>query len=250
MVDTPTETEIDPEDDEDVLDPEGEPEGETSEDEDGDSRPEEDGSDDLDDAARERQRREERQPSRAERRIQAAVNDRNRLAEENARITRELNEIRRQIPQQYEDPRAEQERLALMSPEDRIQYTVDKALRRQEQQTQALVANMQQQADKTAFDARCATDTLRKKLAPEVEREYAAVISRGQYLPRETIYIHLLGLRAEAARSKAKPQAEQNRRRNAAPPSRGRGDETVDRRGRRSANSVEEFERRNADVLL
>lgn len=199
---------LDAEDDEDTTDPAGEPE--EAEGDEPDDEPE-------------RAARAER-PSRTNGRVQRLAEEKRRLSDETDRLRRELEETRRRVPVQQEDPRVEAEREALMSPEDRVQYRVDKALRTHEQRQQQLMFQMQQQQDKLAFDTKANSDPLYKKLSDEVEREYQAVIGRGQYASRESILTYLVGKRAIEQRGKSKPKTEASRRRQEAPPVRGRGD--------------------------
>ncbi len=198
---------------------------------------------------------EPRQPaSRSGRQISALRESRRRDAEEMAAMRREMAELRQsrqQAPVVQEDPRVEQERLALMSPEERMEYRLDKSLRAHQQQTSAMVFNMQTQQDKVAWDARAAGDKLRSKLAADVEREYQACIARGQYLPRENIYIYLVGQRFIANRGKGDGKAARRVERERVRPASGRGDVQPERRAARGATgSTSDFERRFSDIPI
>jgi hypothetical protein len=246
---TPQDDELDLTDDELVLDPSGEPEELEPE-------PEEP---ELEEPEPEEPESEEsptpRQPaSRAGRTVAALRADRRRQNEELAALRREMAELRQtrqQAPVQQEDPRVEQERLALMSPEERMEYRLARSLQAHQQQTSAMVFNMQTAQDKAAWDARTAGDKLRSKLAADVEREYQACIARGQYLPRENIYIYLVGQRFIANRGKGDGTAARRVERERVRPSSGRGDVTSDRRTARGATgSTSDFERRHGDMQI
>jgi hypothetical protein len=210
---------LDADDDEQILDPTDEPE------DDAQDEPEEQ-------AARGAEGDQaSRQPSRGERRFQAQQAENKRLAEENARVTRELHDLRARVPQApLEDPRAEQERLALMQPDERANYLVDKALREHDRKTQQLAVQLWDQGDKATFDAKCINDKLRAKLAPEIERRFNEARSRGQTVSRDILFTYLVGERALAGRGSVKEPARERQRRQAASPANGRGDVVAARR--------------------
>ncbi len=260
--DTPQDDELDLTDDELDTDPAGQPD---AEDDDAAGGADENADDDDDDDVLARTLHEEdasgsqetpppRQPaSRAGRAVSALRADRRRQAEELAAVRRELAELRQarqQAPVVQEDPRVEAERLALMSPEERMEYRLDRSLRAHQQQTSAMVFNMQTQQDKAAWDARAAGDKLRSKLAADVEREYQACIARGQYLPRENIYIYLVGQRFIANRSKGNGESKRRVERERVRPASGRGDVQPERRAARGAGTTSDFERRYGDIQI
>ena len=206
--DLPIEAELDAEDDEEILDPAGEPEDEE---------------DDEVDAAPAKPERAEKL-ARSSGRVQRLAEDRKRLSEELAMARREADELRRRVPVQQEDPRVEQERLALMSPEDRMQYTLDKALRANERQTQQMLFQMQQQNDRAAFELKAKDDPVYKRFSDEVEREYQKVISQGRYASRDDILTYLVGKRALEKRGQPNPRAAASRKKQEGKPVNARGD--------------------------
>lgn len=219
--------EVDLADDEDAGDPVDEPSDEAEDDE-----PDGTGDDNAEvEAAPERQ-----QPSRRERQVTELRRARQELADQNATLTRQLDELRRNPPQpqQQEDPRAEADRLALMSPEERIQYTVDRSLQRHAQQNQAIQNQLLDQSDRMAFEARTLANPLAKKLASEVERRLGELRGRGQNLPREVVLTYLIGEKALAQMGKGKGAAQARQRQQQARPANGRGDRGSDRRQRGS----------------
>jgi len=253
--DTPQDDELDLTDDELDTDPARQP---TEDDDDAAGGADE--NDDVDDepepedASGSQEPPAPRQPaSRAGRTVAALRADRRRQNEELAALRREMAELRQtrqQAPVQQEDPRVEQERLALMSPEERMEYRLARSLQAHQQQTSAMVFNMQTAQDKAAWDARTAGDKLRSKLAADVEREYQACIARGQYLPRENIYIYLVGQRFIANRGKGDGKAARRVERERVRPASGRGDVAQERRASRGSGTTADFERRHGDMQI
>jgi hypothetical protein len=252
--DIPQDDELDLEDDELDTDPAGQP---TEDDDD-----EAGGADENDDDAGEpepeaasgsQEPPAARQPaSRSGRQVSRLREERRAQAEELAALRREMAELRQtrqQAPPPQEDPRVENERLALMSPEERIEYRMDKSLRAHQQQTSAMLFNVQTAQDKSAWDARTSSDKLRSKLAADVEREYQACISRGQYLPRENIYTYLVGQRFLSSRGK-NPTSQKRVERERVRPASGRGDVAQERRAAHSSGTTADFERRYGDVQI
>jgi hypothetical protein len=176
-------------------------------------------------------------------------------ADENARLTRELAEIRGQISAsrqpQVETPQQRAERFALMSPEERADAIVTERLAQHERNQQLLTQQLMDQSDRASFDAQTTSNPLLKKLAPEVERKRQELFQRdGTYVPRATIATYLIGERVLAQQGKAKPGAQERRRQQTAAPVRGGSDVGSSRRPRAAANSAEDFETRFGDVQI
>lgn len=234
---------VDLDDDEAVIDPVDEPEAEDADADELDASDDDGG-----------EQPPARQPSRGDRQVGALREHARLVAEENARLTRQLDELRRQPAAALapvETPAQRAERFALMSPEDRIQETVTEALRNHDQKNAQLTNQLLDQSDSVAFQAQTASNPLLKKLAPEVERRLADLRSKGQNLPRSVVATYLIGERALAQSGKGRPAAEQRRRAQEARPANGRGDVAGDRRERRSgADPVADMERRFGDTLI
>lgn len=238
--------EVDLDDDEISTDPTGETEGE------GDGEDDELAADDGADDGAGGAEPPARQP-RGDRQFGELRRQAREAAEQAARVTRELEEMRAEVAR-YRQPPAETpqqraERLALMSPEERAMEMVNEALERNNQQQQALTAQLMDQSDRSTFEARAAVNPLFKKLAPEVERELANLRAKGQSLPRETIAIYLIGQRVVAQQSKAKPGAKPGRTKHTARPLAPQGDAGGSRR-RGEPNSAADFESRFGDVPI
>lgn len=215
-----------------------EPEG----DQDGDDGADNDGADDG----------QQRQQSRGQRQYAALREERRRLAEENAALTRQISEIRRAPPVQQQQPTesAQQraDRLALMSPEDRMREEVNETLARHQQRTDQVAAHLLDQSDRNSYENLALQNPLARKLAADVERELAGIRARGQDLPRQVVFIHLLGQRAFAQLQKAKPGREQRREQQKAPPTNGRGD--LPGRRERKETTLQSMERRLDNVQI
>ena len=172
-------------------DPTDEPEGES-----GDESEEDQG------VAAQEQRSEpsasqpERRPSRENDRIRSLrdqVKDRDRqLADTNRRI----DELIRQRQPQYQGETSEQRdaRLALLTPQERMEETLRDATRNFEQRLNAMTVQNVETADRTAFQARVASDPFYAKWAPKVEALRAEVQARGGgFVERETALAVVLG---------------------------------------------------------
>jgi len=159
---------------------------------------------------------EERPRSRAENRFQRLSNETKEAREEAARLRRELDEFKaaQRQSQPQETPEQEAQRLALMTPEERLEYRLDKAERRNQQNMQAIMFQTQDTADKAAFAALCASDPLAKRYADAVESELVSIRSKGQNVTREALLTFLVGkeVRAKGGAAKRKQQGEGQRR--------------------------------------
>jgi predicted ATP-dependent protease len=192
--------------------------------------------------------------SRGDRQVGALREERRRLAEENARITRELNELRnapRQPQQPIETAQQRADRLALLSPEERVQEMVTEALRVNEQKTQNLTNQLLEQSDAQAFQTLQVTNPLAKKLAGEVERRRQEYLRQGNMVPRSVILTYVVGERAMQQYGKGKPAAQRRRQAQEARPAAGRGDVAPPRERRgRGGDTVRDIEDRFGDVPI
>ena len=226
---------------------EGAEDGDSEGDEGDDNEGEQDGEDAGDEG-------EQPAPRRGDRSVGALRADRRRLAEENATLTRQLDELRRNPPQNQQQPIQETpaqraERFALMSPAEQAQAVVDEALGRHAAQTNAVMRQLSDNSDKMSFEAVAAVNPLARKLQPDVERRLADLRSRNQDLPRQVVLTYLLGERLLAQQGKGKkPAAQQRREAERVRVPRGGSDVQADRGGRRGGNnSIEAMERAIGD---
>lgn len=169
-------------------------------------------------------------PSRGQNRFQ-------RLSNRNAELERELAELRkREAPQQpafrwpqIESDEAFNQRTQLMSPDERNEHRLARREQIQQLQFAQLSTQMQNMADKAAYDARAASSRTHARYASEVEREYQVQLNRGVVVPREEILRWIIGgkVLANSGSPEVKRAKEAGRRRverQEAPAPRGRSD--------------------------
>jgi len=192
-------------------------------------------------------------PSRGDRSIGELRKRARETAEANARLTRELDDLRRQVSrpayQPQETPQQRADRLALLSPEDRV-LTIAREEHQAFAQQQAFVnAQLLDNSDRAAFEARAAANPLARRLSGEVERRLADMRARGERLPsREVIFTYLVGERTLAAQNKGNIKASANRQRQAARPANSQSDIRPART--RQPVTAEDFESRFGDVPI
>ena len=146
----------------------------------------------------------------------AALAERTKAAEERAeRVERQLAELTRTRNEQLTEQQ-ETERLALMTPEERSDYKLDKARREFDFKLGQAQFVAQDQADKVAFSSKVATNPVFAKYESEVERRLADLRmgnpQKGippQNIPRIEMLKWVIGDRAlaQAATPKGKKQA-------------------------------------------
>jgi hypothetical protein len=147
---------------------------------------------------------------------------------------RELNELRQasQGRQTAEQQNLERERLALMPPEEKFEYLLNKQKQDQDARFGAIQFQMQDGADRIAFQSLAArSDDIGKAYASvsdEVEKRLGEMRHRGGNADRETIAKYIIGERAVARLSRAKPRqaakGQQNIQRQTTRPAPARGD--------------------------
>jgi len=180
-------------------------------------------------------------------------------AEENAKLTRDLAEMRGRIDQLSRQPAApietaaqRAERMALMSPEERAMEMVNESLQRHGAQQQQLTNSLLDQSDRSAFEARAAATPLLRKLAPEVERVRQTIMQRdGNQISRMDVATYLIGQKVLQQGGKGKPAAQARRRQQQVRPVSGRGDVASPRRERgRGGDPVAAFEDKFGDLPI
>lgn len=241
-LDDPVDTEIDPDDDEDIRDPAGEPDEEPPLAADAGTQPA--GDEPRRSRAGEAIRSLRARAQETERRAQEAE----RRADEAERRARDYEA--RQRPQQTAvDPEAERRYLESLPPEQQVDYKLNKALERFQTVQQAQSFRQMDMLDKTQFDAECRYDPLARKYANEVEKELTRIRNEGGNVPREAVLNYVLGraLREKQRLGSGTRAAAGERRVRAAAtrPTNARGDVASDR-GRAS----ESLEKRLENVPL
>lgn len=146
---------------------------------------------------------QQRQPSRRDRRIEALTTS---LAEER-RQREELNRrldavLTGQQPRQPqgETPEQRAQRLALLTPEERIREELNEAKHGFAVQMQRMQFTSQDGADRAAFQAKATVDPLYKKWSDKVEAELTTLRNQGMNTDREKLMYYLIGKAAVEGR--------------------------------------------------
>lgn len=174
---------------------------------------------------------------RSANRIAALRNESRQAAAENARLKRELEEVRQQqVSRQREaDPEIERQRLELMTPEERMEYRFDKARQEDRQERVALQRQIWDGNDRANYQALVASNPLATRHKDEVERLFQDQMRRGKVTSREIILKYVIGEHAFKSAPKARQQQQRDGQRRIAQqttrPSNGRGDVQGSRRG-------------------
>jgi hypothetical protein len=142
-----------------------------------------------------------RQPTRGERRIAQLAKETRDAKAEVARLKALVERPVQQQPQ--ETPAQRAERLAMMEPEDRINFLVDEKVGGLQRQFATLSFQMQDTGDRTAFDSLCARNPVAAKLKDQVEARLGEMRAAGTTAPRETVLKYVIGDRALANAARA-----------------------------------------------
>jgi hypothetical protein len=177
-----------------------------------------------------------------------------RVDPELERLRLENEQLRqRQTQQQPSGPRPEtdeefQRRIASLKPLDQMNARMQRAELRSQQQLAYIQATTADQLDRTAFNARVASDKRFAKYADEVERRHQAFLAGGpnqapQLVARETILKMVIGERVlgQSTRDQRRQGERQQRRieRQRVNPPNNRGDVGSGRQDRRSGRQGE-----------
>jgi hypothetical protein len=146
-----------------------------------------------------------RQPSRAERRVHQALREAKEAKAEVERLRGEAQQ--RTIQQNQETPAQRAERLAMMDPDDRVNYLLQEQGQRFNNELAQIRFQSADSADRTAFESLCARNPVASKLAGQVEERLAELRRNGTTAPRDTVLKYLIGERAMANAGRAKGKA-------------------------------------------
>lgn len=142
-----------------------------------------------------RQPDQDRQPSRRDRRIEALTTslaeERRQREELNRRLDAVLTGQSRQPAGETQEQRAQ--RLALLTPEERIREELNEAKTGFAQQLQRMEISSRDGADRAAFQAKATVDPYYKGWEPKVEAKLQELRSQGMNAPREEVLKWLLG---------------------------------------------------------
>lgn len=149
-----------------------------------------------------------REPSRAQRRVETATRIASQAKAEAEAARRELAELRaaQQGRQTQEQAALERERVALMSPDEKLEHYRQQD--RQELDRRFAQFNYQtaDANDRAAFRSLCAENPAYKAVAADVEEQLSEARRNGSNLPRETIATYLVGKRAIERATRAAPK--------------------------------------------
>jgi hypothetical protein len=183
------------------------------------------------------------QPSRRDRRIETLTTS---LAEERRHreeLNRRLDALlsgQVQRPQPGESPETRAQRLALLTPEERMREDLQVATQGFAREMAATRFQTQDGNDRAAFEAKALVDPLFKKWAPRVETELQTLRQQNQNVEREKLMYYLIGKNAVENRSGAARQqraaAQQRVRSQTTRPSNSGSDVAANRRSDRNAS--------------
>lgn len=197
----------------------------------------------------------ERRPrSRGQARIESTANANRELREQLAASEARLAALEARQNQPAPVPQRSQEeenaRLALMSPEERMNYRLENALAANNNQTQQVLTSIQDRTDAADFRVMLRDKPQYKKFEAEVNKRVAELRAKGTPLPREAVLMFVVGEAAVKSTEKprTKAQSQQRMREQETRPAGGRGDVRGDRR--QAATSGSALERRLSNVRI
>ena len=192
---------------------------------------------------------DETQP-RGSARFQRLANENREYRERLDRIERDRENERQQWQRQQQqlNEAQERDRLALMTPDEKLDYYRARDRNEVRQEMQQLRLQTAMQTDKAAFDAKATINPVYRRMQSAVEDMFAEQVRKGQPTDRETILYHLLGKQAVSGAGNTKPRQQARRRveNQRVTPSSGKGD-TARRSGSAKMSTAEE---RLKDVLI
>jgi hypothetical protein len=157
---------------------------------------------------------EQRRPTRGEARFQTLSRRAQEANERASRVEAEARDLRERLAR-LEQPRQQQpqgkspEELALMTPDELINYRLGEATKGFEQKLGAIQWATYESGDKAAWQARVARDPVAARLSEKVEQRLTQLRAQGQNVDRERLYTYLVGeeVLAKGATAKAKQGA-------------------------------------------
>ncbi len=127
--------------------------------------------------------------------IKAERAEKEKLIAERAQLLAERDIIRQQqyAAQSAEQRRAEEQRLALLAPEERAQYESNKKINDLEYRLNQLTMQREDDKDRAVFHAKAAHDETYGKYVDQVENMYQEGLARGVRASREDLLAYQLG---------------------------------------------------------
>jgi len=185
-----------------------------------------------------------RKTNRAQERIQALDRQNKELKDRLDALERQRNTPAPSQAEIFEQQRIEQERLALMSPEERADYRINQTEQRLQAQLRRMEVQNADQTNRAAFQAKATVDPVYKRYAQDVEDRLAQVHRQnpGQFVDRELILKIVIGERALAnagrANARGQKKGEASKARQTAQGGAARSDLQGDRAGNRANNGL------------
>lgn len=183
--------------------------------------------------------------SRAQARIQGLSErlklesaEKERLIHERATAQAQLEHLRQQQRevQSAQERRAEDERLALLDPQERAVYQANQQIRNLEYRLNQMEMQRGNDQDRATFHAKAAHDETYAKYADEIEKAYQDGVNRGVSAPREDLLAWKIGKEILQNKNKegAKKKATATKRIDSvtAKPASARGDVTGSKKGK------------------
>ena len=155
----------------------------------------------------ERQEQTEQQPSRRDRRIEtltASLAEERRLREDTNRRLDVLLAGQQNRPPAGESPEARAQRLALLTPEERITAELQDAKQTFSREMQVVRFQSEDNGDRAAYEAKATVDPLYAKWRPKVEAELTDLRRQGMNVSRERLMYYLIGKNAVEGRQAVK----------------------------------------------
>lgn len=209
----------DPEVDLEALDP-TEEQAETEQDLEGEEQETESEQEEVEASGQETDRQErdqQQQPSRRDRRIETlttSLAEERRLREETNRRLDALLAGQQNRPPAGETPEARAQRLALLTPEERITEELRDAKQSFARDMQVVRFQSEDSSDRAAYEAKATVDPLYAKWRPKVDAELAELRRQGMNVSRERLMYYLIGKAAVEGRQAVKgSQRAEGRRR-------------------------------------
>lgn len=170
--------------------------------------------------------------------------------EDAAKLRREMEELKTATQQRQSapDPELERQRLELMTPEERLEYKLNRANEANQRQIQMMQFQMADQMDRTNYRAVARSNPVYAKYEGEVEAKRQELLRKNTAVDRETILKYIIGEKMLASGGKGgdkQRRAAQDRvNRQRVPAANGKGDVASDRRsgGRTLENRLEGVE--------
>lgn len=139
--------------------------------------------------------------SRANTRIQklvaqrkAAEAERLKIKQEHDRLQAQFNQLQQQRANPANDPQAVQAYLNALPPEQRVQAQLQLQMQQHQNQMQYVQFQMQDTADKSAYDSMAINNPVYRRYAEQVEAKLMALrTEQGLNAPRSEILKHLVG---------------------------------------------------------